>query len=507
MPGFVVSADRLASRIGAGVLRSGGNAVDAAIATNAAMAVVAPHLCGLGGDLFAMVYADGEVACLDAAGHAGSGADAEALRREGRTAMPLHGDIRTVTVPGCVDGWAALHERYGTRRLAELLEPAARLAEEGFRASPLLEASCATLDDAGRLALDAIVSQGPYLRRPGVARVLRALGAGGRAAFYGGEFGSGLLALGAGWFAPSDLERRCARWVTPLRVGAWGVDVWVTPPPSQGYLFAASAVLAAGCGLPDVDDVKWAHLLVECATAVGHDRPDLLWEGADGASLLERAVLLQGLVNPDRASTRGAPASAGDTTYLAVLDGSGMGVSLIQSNASGFGSRIVEPATGINLHNRGLGFNLIPGHPAELRPGGRPPHTLVASLLTDEAGLRALLGTMGGDAQPQILLQLAARLCQSGQTPGAAVEAPRWVLRGSTGFDTWNGTHEVAVEDTAPWAEELAHFGHRVRPVPAGDSSFGHAHVIARTEDGWAAAADPRTLVGAVAGKWHDTQK
>jgi gamma-glutamyltranspeptidase/glutathione hydrolase len=197
----------------------------------------------------------------------------------------------------------------------------------------------------------------------------------------------------------------------------------------------------------------------------------------------------------------------GDTTYLCTADRSGMGVSLIQSNASGFGSWLVEPTTGINLHNRGMGFSLRDGHPAELAPGRRPPHTLAPALATDGHELRALFGTMGGDGQPQILLQLATRLFHHRQSPAVAVHAGRWVLGGPrTGFDTWTAPEGpiVRVEGHAPdgWVGDLAAFGHRCVGEPPYDSGFGHAHVIARdAEGGWAGAADPRTRVGSVAGR------
>jgi len=176
-----------------------------------------------------------------------------------------------------------------------------------------------------------------------------------------------------------------------------------------------------------------------------------------------------------------------------------MGVSLIQSNAAGFGSWLAEPNTGINLHNRGLGFSLVEGHPAELAPGKRPPHTLSPALATRGADLAAVFGTMGGDAQPQILLQLAARLFAHDLAPQEAIFAGLWALNGpATGFDTWAGTPSVAVEGHAPagWVEALTARGHTTTRGGDYDSSFGHAHVIVTTPGGATGAADPRTVVG-----------
>lgn len=488
----------------------GGNAVDAAIAANAAAAVVAPHLCGLGGDLFALVMVpDGTVHALNASGRAGSGADAAAMRAEGLTAVPLRHDIRAVTVPGCVDGWIALHGRYGSLALADVLHPAIALAAGGFPASPLLARSVAALDEPGRHQLRELADQatrpGAPVRRPGVARALQGVARDGRSSFYGGAFGAGLLELGDGWFGPADLAAVQADWVEPLRADVFGVELYTMPPNSQGYLTLAIARLAERAGLPaSPDDERWAHVLVEASTAASHDRPAVLHDGADGDALLTAAGDRAELVDLQSASRRPAPTDGGDTTYLCTADASGLAVSLIQSNASGFGTLLAEPTTGINLHNRGLGFSLRSGHPAELAPGRRPPHTLSPAIAGRDGKLVAVLGTMGGDAQPQIVAQLAARLFGAGESPAAAVAAPRWVLRGSeTGFDTWTGDRPptVVVEEGAPptWAQGLVARGHDVARAPAFDGVFGHAHVIVAEPGGFGAAADPRAIVGAAA--------
>ncbi len=508
---MVASADQLATQAGLTVLARGGNAVDAAVATNAAIAVTGPHLCGMGGDLFALVHVGGVVHALDASGPAGSGVDAAELRAAGARSMPFRHDPRTVTVPGCVDGWCALHVRFGRLPLEEVLAPAVALASDGFPASPLLVASLGMVDERARAALHELVAQatrpGARVRRPGVAEALLAVGRGGRDAFYGGTFGEGLLALGGGVHTAADLAAPCTRWVEPLAVDAFGVRLHTVPPPSQGYLVLGGAALADQLDLPgDSADERWAHLLVEAAKAAGRDRPDVLHDRADGNALLASVAGRAGEIG-HRAATIATRPRAGDTTYLCVVDAERNGVSLIQSNASGFGSWLVEPATGINLHNRGLGFSLEPGHPAELAPGRRPPHTLSPALATVRDGsLRAVFGTMGGDGQPQILLQLAARLFHHAESPARAVAAARWVLHGpDTGFDTWTaaaGPH-LLVEGHAPdgWARALAARGHDVRTAPAFDSAFGHAHAILVGEDGvLTGAADPRARVGSAAG-------
>lgn len=512
---LVASADHLATSAGVQMFARGGNAVDAAIAANATIAVTAPHLCGMGGDLFALVYVDGEVHALDASGRAGSGADPASMRAAGLTEVPFRQDVRSVTVPGCVDGWLTLHDRFGSLPLEQILAPARRLAADGFPASSLLIGSVQLLDEEGRAGLAEIADQavrpGSRVRRPGVALALSALTAGDRAAFYRGPFGDGLLELGDGLFDDADLDTAQASWVAPLTTTVFGVELSTIPPASQGYLALGALRLAERLDPPRAPhDERWAHLLVEAAVAAGRDRPDVLHDRADGEALLAAIDGRLDEIDRERASRRWAAHGDGDTTYLCTAgrtpDGGTMAVSLIQSNAAGFGSHLVEPNTGINLHNRGIGFSLAAGHPAELAPGRRPPHTLAPALAVRDGELAAVLGTMGGDAQPQILLQIATRLFHHRQSPARAVNAGRWALRGPhTGFDTWTApdgpTLQIEGHAPADWAEALHARGHRTAPALPWDSAFGHAHVIVAERDGvFAGAADPRARVGACTG-------
>jgi gamma-glutamyltranspeptidase/glutathione hydrolase len=523
--GMVCSVDALATTVGVGVLKDGGTAVDAAIATNAVLAVTAQHLCGLGGDLFALVHPGGggqrEPQALVAVGAAGSGADPTRLRAEGHRRMPPRGDLCSVTVPGCVDGWLALHERFGRLPLADLLMPARALAAEGFPASPLLAAAAARVEGlpgADDYHRPGGLRPGDTVTRPLVAAILATLADEGRDGFYLGAFGDGLIALGrrghhrrddgpdGGLFSVEDLARPNARWARPVGTTAWGHGIWTAPPPSQGYLVPAAAWIADTLPLPaDPEDPAWPHLLAEAARWAGYDRPAVLHEHADGAALtaVERLGPRRAAIDPARRTAPAAPAAPGGTTYLCAVDRDGMGVSLINSNAAGWGAHLVVPGTGIFLQNRGLGFSLEPGHPAEYAPGRRPPHTLAPALVTDATGsLRAVLGTMGGDSQPQIVLQLLARLVRDGQSVGRAVGAPRWFL-GTGGFDTWTGGAEedvVSLESGSPagWAPGLRRRGHVVRE-DAGPA--GHAHAIVRTDAGGVTgAADPRAVIGLAAG-------
>ena len=480
------------------MLARGGTAADAAVAAGAAMAVTSPHMCGLGGDLFAVVVAPGEAtAALNASGRAGSGADPAQLRAEGFAQMPFRDDVRSITVPGCVDGLVALHARFGRLALADVLAPG---DPSGARGLPRVA------DARGGFPRALAPDPRDRLRRPRRA--------GARTA------PRGLPGWGRPWrpsppvaALPStrpSRDARCARsaracsatricgtvqaeWVTPLTLEAFGRRLWTIPPNSQGYLALAGAWIADRVGVPeDPGDDGWAFVLVEAARQAAHDRIAVLHDRADGAALLSPERLGPRAEAVRSRASRGLADvySDGDTTYLCAVDGDRAGVSLIMSNAAGFGSHLMLDEQGIFLHNRGMGFSLQQGHPAEFGPGRRPPHTLSPVAVTDDDGaLDAVIGTMGGDAQPQILLQLLARMLVAGEDAGTVLSAPRWELtrEASTGFDVWESAEPpiVAIEHDAPaaWQEGLNRRGYRVWRGGPADGGFGHAHVIRVTAD------------------------
>ena len=532
--GMVAAADQLASIAGVGALDRGGTAGDAVVSAAAVMAVTSPHLCGMGGDLLAMVCAPGiGPEALLAIGRAGFGVDPDRMRAEGHSVMPLRRDVRSVTVPGAVDGWLALHDRYGRLPLATVLGPAIELAEEGFVASILLALSSHLVADvpgAQQLCPDGPLRPGDRVQLPGVGRALRGIADGGRDAHYLGEFGRALIALGQGTFAHSDLQHPVADWCQPLHLEVWGRELWTVPPPSQGYLTLASSWVAEQLGIGgDPTDPLWAHVVVEASRAAGHDRPEALFDGADGQALLAESRLRPRIARfrPDRAtasdvgrspwSTTAAPVTHlgdGDTTHLCAIDADGLGISLTQSNALDFGSHLVAGSTGIFLHNRGVGFSLEESHPAELRPGARPPHTLSPLLATTSDGsLTHLVGAMGGDAQPQILLQLLARMLRSGQDPPTAVAGARLALDAPSAgpFRLWWGDElTVRVEAHAPagWMDGLRDRGHHAEAIGAFDPvAVGCAQVIevvGGPDDParhFVGAADPRSPEGGTAGR------
>lgn len=517
---MVCAIDHLAAAAGVEILRHGGTAADAAVATGAVLAVTSQHACGMGGDLWAVVHpGPGQTpVVLNASGRAGSGADPNRLRARGLRQMP-NGEISVVTVPGCVDGWLALHDRFGRLALEDVLEPARRYAEGGFPASPGLAdaiVAVADLPDAADYRVSGDVRTGTMIRRPGVARALHAVAADGRDGFYGGEFGDGLVELGNGEFTPADLARPQADWVVPLSLDAWGHRLWTAPPNSQGYLTLSAAWIADEFDLADPADPRWAHLLVEASRQAAYDRLQVLHDGAHGAALLapERLAPRRAALDVHAASVLQSPVAAGDTVAVCAVDGDRQGVSLLQSNASGWGSGLIVPGVRIFLHNRGRGFSLEPGHPAEYGPGRRPPHTLAPTLVTEPDGaLRAVTSTMGGDSQPQILLQLLARILRGAQQPGDAMHAGRFALapprhapRGvvDDGFSTWRAGGEVTVllEGQCPpsWTDGLRSFGHEVVGTPAFSSQFGHAQLIELRDEVLWGASDPRALAGAAAG-------
>jgi gamma-glutamyltranspeptidase/glutathione hydrolase len=513
--GVVATVDRYATQAGIDVLTSGGNAADAAVAASAVLAVTTQHLCGMGGDLVAIVHpgrAAGPPLSLLSIGRAGSGADPAKLLADGHRMIPFRDDVRAVTVPGCVDGWLALHERFGRLPFADVLAAATSCAEDGFAVAPLLAMSLpsvAHVVGSEDYFLDGAPAAGDVRRRPGIARSLRAIVADGRDGWYAGEFGAGLQRIGDGWFGPSDFTRSLAEWTETEHVDVPLGRVHVTPAPTQGYLTALGAAVAAQLTLPAESEALWAHLLIESARAAGHDRNALLYDGADVSPLLtdDEVARRVVLVDPARSSVPPASAHLGDTIYLCTADSDGMCVSLSQSNASGFGANITVPEIGVFLHNRGIGFGLREGTAGVLAPGKRPIHTLAPFLVTSDSGdPRVVGGTMGGDAQPQICLQLLTRL-SAGATASEAVDAGRWQIaeEGGSGFGTWTRDRDgnlrqlIYVEDTSPgnWDDGLRARGHVVQRIPM-SSAFGHAQValIAR-DNSMTAAADSRALTGA----------
>ncbi len=507
------------------ILREGGNAIDAAITANAVLSVTAQNMCGIGGDLLAIIYDPGreskrpEVTTLNSSGRSSRRASASRLKSEGLRKMPRHGRIESVTVPGCVDGWIALSERFGTLPLERLLDSAITLAETGFASSALLAEDAEEISHLKgateyRTAFKGGYATGTIVRRPGIAKVLRSIASSGRDAFYQGDFGKELIGISMGYFDLEDLKKSSAEWSPPVQNSAFGYQILSLPPTSQGGLTVASAAIAERIGLPmDPQDPQFFHILIESARLAGFDRDLWIGEGADfdshfSESELDRRASM--FNRSHRIQLDESTPTSGDTTALCVIDANGMGISLVQSNASGFGSLLFTPESQIFLHNRGIGFSLDESRPNFYSSSALPMHTLSPTLVTsDDSRLKLLTGTMGGDAQPQILLQLLATALHLGIDSKTAVSNPRFVFApqrhsGSDGFSTWDSQGEVTVllEPTlsVTHGDSLKSLGHRVVASPRSDSTFGHAHMIKVESDAIEGFADPRSLGGLCAG-------
>lgn len=508
----------LATRTAVEVMTAGGNAADAAIAANAVLGVVLPTTCGVGGDLFAMIHTPGEAApdTLNASGRGGAGLDPAAMRAAGHTEIPLYGP-ESVSVPGCVDGWEALLQRHGTMPLGDLLEPAIRLARDGFEVSSELSSSLAGLHTRIRSQASSpplypggdTPAPGTTITRPGLAGTLEAIADGGRTAFYEGPMAAAIEEATGGIVTASDLAANRANWVDSIGIDVFGVTAWTVPPNSQGYLTAAAAWLFDQLDVPpDPDDPAFHHATIECYRAVAWERDEMVADAdhtpIDPSRLLDPARLESRLATL-RSGTAGRwPTAApmhGGTAYLCTADTAGMGVSLIQSNFHGIGVGISVGDTGVWLHNRAGGFNLLDGHPNEASPGKRPLHTLSPTLWTAGDRLHLLLGTRGGHQQPQYLLQAAALLHHAGLSPSEAQDRPRWSMDHAAA----GATPVVRVEGGMSGAvvAGLADRGHEIERVPGRPQAWGPVSIIAAGADGtFHAAADPRvtTATAVVAG-------
>lgn len=490
----------------------GGNAVDASVAANAVQGVVAPETCGIGGDLFALVHRpeDAAPATLNASGRAGSGVDPAALRRSGLTSIPFDHPA-SVTVPGCVDGWIALLARFGSMPLAEVLSPAIRYAQDGFAMSAELAGALTRRSAQLEPAAPELFTTNPpkpgiRLVRRDLAHTLREIADGGREAFYEGSAGKAISDAVHGQITAEDLAAKQAEWVDPVSIEVFGRIGWTTPPNSQGYLTLASAWIFSQLDAPtDRIDGEYVHLQVEAYRSVAWERDDLVADPYRIPLAPDRLVAPDRLrervraIDRNRAGAWPQPGPAqGGTAYLGFVDRDDMAVSLIQSNYTGIGSGIVASGAGFFLHNRGAGFNLIPGHSNELTPGRRPLHTLSPTLWTRNGRLDTVLGTRGGHYQPQLLLQMATALFHTQMNPRQAQESPRWVLD-----DASPGTSSrLHVEGRTPDAliDELERRGHTVGRVADYERGWGPVSIIQVAEDGLrSAAADPRAATARAA--------
>lgn len=517
--GLVAAPHYLAAEAGLDLIKAGGNAVDAAIAASATLQVVYPFVCGLGGDVFALLY-DARIRQLfglNGSGRSPLAASIERYRSLGHTTMPRFG-IHTVTVPGCADGWGLLAERCGRLGLARALAPAIAYAEEGFAVGPDLHRALVRMNAQPHthrswrehfMPGGAIPAVGSVMRMPTLARTFRLLAQHGPDVFYRGELADQMAAFfhqEGGLLTADDLAAHRGDWVQPLSVPYAGLEIYELPPNTQGV--TALQMLGMIDGLPLGDSPVAAatvHAAVEAKKLAFADREAYLTDPAhmrvDPRQLIDPAYLAARRALIDRAEARPSAAPGGfdgDTVYLCAADGEGNAVSLIQSNYRGFGSGYVVDGTGIVLQNRGAHFSLDPSAANALAPGKRTLHTLIPSLALRNGRPVVVFGAMGGDGQPQTHLQVYTALARFGLNIQAAIELPRWVH----GAGDQGEGESLRLESRFPpeTTAELRARGHRVVALGPWESAMGYAQGIVIDPDAGVlqGGADPRAESAAV---------
>ncbi|WP_433693860.1 gamma-glutamyltransferase family protein [Paraburkholderia phenoliruptrix] len=516
---IVSTSHPLAAQAGLRMLWKGGNAVDAAIAAAAAITVVEPVSCGLGGDAFALVWDGRKLHGLNASGVAPQAWSVDYFRRKygeeaGLAIQPKRG-WDAVTVPGVIAGWEALHQKFGSLPFADLMEPAIEIAERGHAVASIVAHKWAAAvpelkDQPGFAPTFMPRGRAPQVselvRFPGHAKTLRKLAEQGPRAYYEGEIAERIAAFSrecGGALTADDLRNYRADWVEPIGKDYRGYTVHEIPPNGQGIaaLIALGILEQFDVKELTVDNVESQHLQIEAMKLAFADvyryvadprsmevTPEQM---LDPAYLASRARL----IDPKRATQFdfGMP-KAGGTIYMSVADERGMMVSFIQSNYMGFGSGIVVPDTGISMQNRGCGFSMDPASPNVVEGGKRPFHTIIPAFLTQQVDgqQEAVMsfGVMGGDMQPQGHLQSIVRMLDYGQQPQAACDAPRWKV---------NRDFTIDIESTldARTAEALQKLGHTIKSVDDPYMDFGSGQYIWKLDRndpdrGYVAASDSR---------------
>ena len=475
--GMVATSHPLATQIGLDILKQGGNAVDAAIAANAALGLMEPTGSGVGGDLFAIVW-DGKTRKLyglNASGRSPKSLTLAYFEKEGLLKIPSHGPL-PVSVPGAVDGWFELHNKFGSKPMAELLAPAINYAEKGFPLTELIawymrgipqlhDAGYANIKDTyiaqngGRLPDEGEIYKNPYL-----ANTYRKIAAGGRDAFYKGDIAetiSKFMKDQGGFLSKKDLAEHRSEWVEPVSINYRGFDVWELPPNGQGIAALQMLKLLEGYDFSKIPfgSAEHLHLFTEAKKVAFEDRAkyyaDMDFAEVPVARLLadDYADQRRKLIG-DRASTyKAGEISAGETIYLTVADKEGTMISLIQSNYRGMGSNMVPPKLGFMLQDRGELFSLKRGQANTYAPGKRPFHTIIPAFITKDGEPYISFGVMGGDFQPQGHTQIVMNLIDFGMNLQEAGDAPRWDHTGGNGptGEIPEGTGEVRLESGIPY--------------------------------------------------------
>jgi gamma-glutamyltranspeptidase/glutathione hydrolase len=516
--GLVATPHALASEAGVAVLRSGGNALDAAIAAAATIAVVYPHMNSLGGDNVWLIYDAGRrrLRGLNAAGRAAAAATLERYRARHGTAIPARGGAAALTVPGVVSGWWEAHtysrEVMGSPiEWGALLDDAVRQARAGFPPSAGQRRVTAGARDLFTEAADPEVRgtlwpiyhpdrlAAPRFVQAELAQTLARVAEGGAEAFYHGALARRLAEGAAGAGSPltaRDLAEHRADWVEPLTIGYRDGVAASLPPPTQGVAALAILGLLEGFDLATLADADLVHLVVEATKLAFEDRDRYLADPAfvdvpvarcldPGRLAARRTLIARGRARPLETAT-----AAGDTVAIVSADRAGNAAVVIQSTYHEFGSGVVAGDTGVLLQNRGAFFSLDPRHPNCLAPGKRTAHTLIPSMYLVDGRPRLAYGTMGGEGQPQTQAALLTRVIDRGLGPQAAVEEPRWLLGRTWG----DASRALRLEDRFDPAvgQTLRERGHDVQVVEGWSDLMGHAQVVRLDPDGLVGGSDPR---------------
>lgn len=492
--GMVATSQPLASEAGLAILKKGGNALDAAIATALTLGVVEPMSTGIGGDAFLLYYraADQRIYGVNGSGRCPRRLTLEALQQRGIEGVPSNG-WGSVTVPGAIDAFAEVLERHGRLSLAEVVEPALTYARDGFPVSEIIAEQWQ--HDAPLLSQHAASAQaylvdgkppraGDVHRQPQLAETLRILADEGRDAFYHGDIAKRIVAFSqadGGFFDLQDFADHATEWVEPVGTDYRGHTVLELPPNGQGItaLMALNVLEGFDLAAHEYGSAPYYHLLIEATKQAFADRnryiADPIFATVPVAGLLSKAYAdaRRQEIDPRRASdfSPGAPAAFGDTVYVSCVDAERNVVSLIHSLFQGFGSGIVAGNTGICLQNRGAGFAADPNHPNALQPGKRPFHTIIPALILRHGKPWLCYGVMGGHMQAQGHVQVALNSIDFGMNVQEALEAPRYRIMGG---------REVALERAIPQAvrDELGFMGHELWPRGTQRVSYGGGQAI-----------------------------
>jgi len=449
--GIVAAAHPVAVQVGLEILRRGGSAVDAAIAVNAALSLMEPTSCGLGGDLFAMVWdpATGKLYGLNGSGRAPLALTLDKVPPLADGTMPVYSPYAW-TVPGCADAWFELHERFGRLPMKDLLAPTIAYAREGVPVPQVIAGSWARSvarfkDKPGFAEVflpgGKAPAEGQPFANPALANTLELLAAGGRDAFYRGEIAEKIVAYSrkeGGFFSIEDFARHTSEWQEPISTTYRGVTVWELPPNSQGLAALEMLNILERFDLKAMgrDSLDFWHVMVEAKKLAFADRSayyaDPAFSPAPVAALLDKGYAERQAKRIDmkraaKSVEPGNPAlQRGDTTFLVTADERGMMVALIQSNYTGFGSGYVIPELGFGIQDRGALFSLKAGHPNVLAPGKRPFHTIIPAFMGKDGVPEMAFGVMGGDMQPQGHAQIVVNLVDFGMNLQEAGDAPRF---------------------------------------------------------------------------------